>query len=83
VIIKRDDGQLPGLSFGGADGQPPGWQDPERPRQAFLDIETDDLKAAEDLALRLGASRLTAAHSDQAVFADPEGHPFCLGPATP
>ncbi len=80
VIIKRDDGQLPGLSFGGADGQPPSWPDPERPQQAQLDIETVDLEATEDLALRLGASRLTASHSDQAVFADPEGHPFCLYP---
>jgi hypothetical protein len=82
VIIERDDAQRPGLSFGGADGQPPRWQDPERPQQAHLDIETDDLQAAQDLVLRLGATRLTARQPDRDVFADPEGHPFCLYPVT-
>ena len=33
VVIKRADGQCPGLSFGGADGKPPVWQDRERPRR--------------------------------------------------
>lgn len=82
VIIKRTDGQRPGMSFGGADGKPPRWQDPERPRQAQLDIETDDLQATAALALRLGATRLTSHASGHDVLADPEGHPFCLRPAS-
>lgn len=78
VVIKRTDGRRPGLSFGGADGQPPSWLDPERPQQAHLDIETDDFKATKDLVIRLGATTLTPQQSDHHVFADPEGHPFCL-----
>jgi hypothetical protein len=80
VIIKRADGQRPGLSFGEAAGNPPRWQDPDRPQQGQLEIETDDLQATGELALRLGAARLAPAQSDLDVLADPEGHPFCLRP---
>lgn len=82
VVIKRDDGHRPGLSFAGADGRPPRWQDPARPQQAHLDIETDDLHTTGDLALSLGATSLTSGPPGADVFADPEGHPFCLYPAS-
>lgn len=82
VIIKRDDGQPPGLSFAGATGRPPRWQDPERPQQAHLDIETQDLQKTGELALRLGATRLASGQTGRDIFADPEGHPFCLYPVS-
>ena len=43
------------LAFQGANGQRPQWLDPERPPQVHLDIEVDDLAAAENLVARLGA----------------------------
>ena len=44
------------LAFQGANGQRPQWLDPERPPQVHLDIEVDDLAAAENLVARLGAT---------------------------
>ncbi|MFC7620745.1 VOC family protein [Microlunatus sp. GCM10028923] len=78
VIIRSGDGRPPGLSFAAAAGNAPRWQDPERPRQAYLELEADDHRAAEQLALSLGATRLTPRSSDRILFADPEGHPFSL-----
>lgn len=78
VKIRREDGARPTLSFGGADGRPPRWSDPERPQQVHLDIQVDDIQATENLVLRLGANRLTSGDANHAVYADPEGHPFCL-----
>jgi Glyoxalase-like domain len=63
---------------GGAKGQQPRWLDPERPPQIHLDIEVDDLAAAENLVARLGATRLPDMGADCVVYADLEGHPFCL-----
>jgi catechol 2,3-dioxygenase-like lactoylglutathione lyase family enzyme len=57
---------------------PPKWPNPERPQQAHLDIQVDDLDEGETLALKLGASRLEASQQSFRVFADPDGHPFCL-----
>ncbi|QGG96920.1 VOC family protein [Actinomarinicola tropica] len=77
----------PGLSFHD-DGsfRPPVWpsQDGEQRMTAHLDIATDDLGAAVDRAVELGAS--IHEHQPQAhvrVMVDPDGHPFCLfqGPA--
>jgi Glyoxalase-like domain len=65
----------------GADGQQPQWLDPERPPQIHLDIAVDDLAAAENLVARLGATRLRDTDAEWVVYADPEGHPFCLYPA--
>jgi hypothetical protein len=56
---------------------PPQWPDPAHPQQAHLDILFDDLDAGEARALELGASRLNS--EQYRVFADPAGHPFCLG----
>lgn len=81
VIIRRTDGQPPGLSFAGATGKPPRWRDPERPPQAYLEIEAADSRATEELALRLGATRLERHPSGGMILADPEGHPFRLQPA--
>ncbi|TQN33359.1 hypothetical protein FHX37_3374 [Haloactinospora alba] len=71
--------------------QPPAWPDPASPMQFHLDIDVDDIDAAEATALELGATRLPwppewddpAPESGERtdgfrVYADPAGHPFCL-----
>ena len=57
---------------------PPAWPDPSRPQQAHLDITVDDLDAGEARAIELGAVKLPGAGERFRVFADPDGHPFCL-----
>jgi ribosomal protein S18 acetylase RimI-like enzyme/catechol 2,3-dioxygenase-like lactoylglutathione lyase family enzyme len=59
---------------------PPPWPpDPAQPLQVHLDIRVDDIDAAEPAVLALGARRLPAQReSGFRVFADPDGHPFCL-----
>jgi len=58
---------------------PPRWPDPEHPQQLHLDIRVDDVDAAEQAVLALGARRLQAEReSGFRVFSDPVGHPFCL-----
>ncbi len=59
----------------------PAW--PERPdaphKMVHLDIHANDLDAAVELAVELGAT--VAAHQPQEgvrVLLDPAGHPFCL-----
>ncbi len=53
------------------------------PQQIHLDLYVDDIKAAHDHAMSLGA-RLQKAATDiesahgYRVYADPAGHPFCL-----
>lgn len=59
----------------------PRWPDPAYPQQAHLDIEVDDIEAAEAGVLKLGAGKLPGGggtESGYRVFADPAGHPFCL-----
>ncbi|MEJ3751047.1 VOC family protein [Actinomycetes bacterium KLBMP 9797] len=61
---------------------PPDWPD-GTPQQVHLDLYVDDLDAAHEQAIALGA-RLLKATDDRAadrgvqVYADPAGHPFCL-----
>jgi catechol 2,3-dioxygenase-like lactoylglutathione lyase family enzyme len=79
VVIGRDVGWRE-LAFQRADRyKPPRWPDPGHPQQEHLDIRVDDVDAAEQAVLALGATRLPAEHEDGfRVFADPAGHPFCL-----
>jgi hypothetical protein len=61
------------------DYMPPTWPTQERPKQMHLDMLVDDLDAAEEAVIDLGATK----HPDQPgtsyrVFLDPAGHPFCL-----
>jgi hypothetical protein len=78
-VIARDESSFPRLAFG--DGpreyRPPRWRDPEHPQQLHLDIPAHNLDAAEELALRLGATRLQD-RGEYRSFVDPVGHPFCL-----
>lgn len=62
---------------------PPEWPD-GAPQQVHLDLHVEDPRAAHDLAMSLGARLLRPAPdlaSDEGhqVYADPAGHPFCIG----
>ncbi|HEY1970155.1 MAG TPA: VOC family protein [Pseudonocardia sp.] len=62
----------------------PSWPDPAK--HAHLDLVTDDLSHSTEEVLRLGGSKPDYQPGGQAytVFADPEGHLFCLaGPSDP
>ena len=64
------------------DHVPPDWPDGE-PQQVHLDLYVDDVDAAHEEVLALGARLLRSAEetgSDEGfqVYADPAGHPFCL-----
>ena len=57
----------------------PRWPGQEVPQQMHIDVDVDDLDAAEAAVLELGATK----HDHQPgttfrVFLDPAGHPFCL-----
>jgi predicted enzyme related to lactoylglutathione lyase len=60
----------------------PEWPD-GTPQQIHLDLWVDDLQAAHEEAVALGARLLKPAEDPNAdemfhVYADPAGHPFCL-----
>ena len=62
---------------------PPDWPDGTPEQQIHLDLWVDDLKAAHEQALSLGARLLKSADDPDAaagfqVYADPAGHPFCF-----
>lgn len=64
------------------DHVPPEWPH-GTPQQIHLDLYVDDIAAAHEEVLALGAKLLKAADDLQAsegfqVYADPAGHPFCL-----
>jgi catechol 2,3-dioxygenase-like lactoylglutathione lyase family enzyme len=60
-----------------ADYLPPTWPAPERQQMFHLDFAVDDLEAAHDRAVELGARPLDEQKNFR-VYADPAGHPFCL-----
>jgi catechol-2,3-dioxygenase len=57
---------------------PPQWPDPARPQQFHLDVQVEDVEAAEEATLKLGATRLPGEGENWRVYADPAGKPFCL-----
>jgi catechol 2,3-dioxygenase-like lactoylglutathione lyase family enzyme len=79
VVIGREPGMRE-LAFQRAENYtPPRWPDPDHPQHEHLDIRVDDVDAAEQAVLALGATRLEAPREEGfRVFADPAGHPFCL-----
>lgn len=80
VVIARNE-TASGIAFQRApDHQPPEWLRPDRPQQLHLDVMVDDLDAAEQRVLQLGARLLTARDAESRVYSDPAGHPFCLIP---
>ena len=64
---------------------PPEWPHGTQQQQVHLDLHVDDLKAAHEEAIALGARLLQPAEDLDAagevyqVYADPAGHPFCIG----
>jgi catechol 2,3-dioxygenase-like lactoylglutathione lyase family enzyme len=82
VVVAPDD-TTSGLAFQLApDNRPPTWPDPSVPQQVHLDVMVDDLDAAAERVLAIGARRLDPGGPGEHayVFADPAGHPFCLIP---
>jgi catechol 2,3-dioxygenase-like lactoylglutathione lyase family enzyme len=74
VVVAANDTSS-GLAFQLAPGNPPPtWPDPAVPQQSHLDIMVEDVAAAAQRVLALGAAKLDG----DAVYADPAGHPFCL-----
>jgi catechol 2,3-dioxygenase-like lactoylglutathione lyase family enzyme len=73
------------LAFQRADGfVPPSWPSADRSQQFHLDLtlQKDEIDAAEEQVLALGATPLdtddNGGKRDFRVYADPAGHPFCL-----
>jgi glyoxalase superfamily protein len=64
------------------DHVPPDWPD-GAPQQVHLDLHVEDPRAAHEAAIGLGARLLRAGDLDaeegHQVYADPAGHPFCVG----
>lgn len=56
----------------------PVWPSGQVPTQMHIDVRVDDVAAAAPGALELGATLLRKNDDRCWVFADPEGHPFCL-----
>ena len=55
------------------------WKNGEQQQMAHIDFKVDDLKEAEELALRYGATKSEVQYFDTStVMFDPAGHPFCL-----
>ena len=78
-VQLRSDGDVT-LAFQLApDHEPPVWPSSERPQQAHLDFDVDDLDAAEEQVLALGARKADVQPgSSFRVLLDLAGHPFCL-----
>ncbi len=65
------------------DHTPPQWPDGLQ-QQVHLDLHVDDVRSAHDEVVQLGATLLQpaedlAASEGHQVYADPAGHPFCVG----
>ena len=72
-------GDLPQVAFQRApDLQRAHWPQAAHPQQMHMDIEVEDVDAAEAAVIELGAVRLPGEGDDFRVFEDPSGHPFCL-----
>jgi catechol 2,3-dioxygenase-like lactoylglutathione lyase family enzyme len=63
-----------------ADYQAPTWPDPALPQQFHFDFKVTDMAAAAEHAVASGARPLDLSdeHPTFQVYADPDGHPFCL-----
>ncbi|TNM64418.1 VOC family protein [Streptomyces sp. NP160] len=65
------------------DHVPPTWPDPAVRQQVHLDVDVEDVRAAEEEALAKGArlvQETAPLDADEGfrVYASPAGHPFCL-----
>jgi predicted enzyme related to lactoylglutathione lyase len=77
VTLDAPDGTV-SIGFQKAAGfKAPTWPDPAVQQQLHLDLTVDDMDAAHQRAVGLGARHLDTQATFR-VFADPVGHPFCL-----
>ena len=80
VVVAASD-RTSGLAFQLApEHRPPTWPDDAVPQQIHLDVMVDDVDAAAERVLAIGATRLGVTAEGVHVYADPAGHPFCLIP---
>ena len=82
VVIDSEGNWLVGVQHA-PDHVPPDWPDGE-PQQVHVDFHVTDQAASHGRAMDLGARLLQDAEDPEAehghrVYADPAGHPFCLG----
>jgi catechol 2,3-dioxygenase-like lactoylglutathione lyase family enzyme len=78
VQLKSDSGATIAFQLA-PDHVPPVWPSTDRPQQAHIDFDVDDLAAGEAAVLALGATKAeTQPGEGFTVFLDPAGHPFCL-----
>lgn len=62
-----------------ADFRAPEWPGQDRPQQFHLDFTVEDLAAAEEWVVGLGATKAKEQPGERwRVYLDPAGHPFCL-----
>ena len=55
------------------------WQDGQQQQMAHIDFKVDNLREAEEHALKCGAKKADTQYFDTStVMFDPAGHPFCL-----
>lgn len=81
VEIASQSTSGPHLAFQHVWHIPPTWPDASYPKQLHIDFASDELEdeeAGQAVAERLGGIRLPFLGGGF-VFADPAGHPFCLG----
>jgi len=80
VVIRGRDPISPMLGFQRVDDhRRPTWPGDDYPEQLHLDLSFDDRSAAQGRAEALGAVLLPPPRGSAPVYADPAGHPFCLG----
>ncbi|MBF4577835.1 VOC family protein [Frondihabitans sp. VKM Ac-2883] len=78
-IVPTQPGERPLLAFQRVDEyQPPEWPGQRVPQQIHLDVKVEDLDAAEEAVLAVGATVTGAGTNTFRVYLDPAGHPFCL-----
>jgi hypothetical protein len=78
VEIASDEVSAPAFAFHHGQHRPPRWPDPAYPQQVHIDYDFDE-ESIRDEVTRLGAIRLPEMGGGGFVYADPAGHPFCLG----
>ena len=79
ILLGREGSS--GLGFNRlADYRRPTWPDPAQEKQAHIELGVDDLEAARDRLLALGAVEAPAQPQPDRwrVLLDPAGHPFCI-----
>jgi hypothetical protein len=69
---------VPALAFQHSDAEPPRWPDPAYPAQVHVDLVFDDPEPSAARIVDLGGSILRR-RDGFPVYADPAGHPFCIG----